>query len=149
MDRTFEKHILHTIMNMNDTINISVSGNSMKPLLKTGDIITIQKCDYYEIGDVLVFVCVPDDLLVHRLLKKQGLKFICKGDNSFRIEEIYANQILGKVTMLNGAKLTPWPEWKIELSYQVHLEYQKNNNDKVVTRNTPLYKQYYETVLNE
>lgn len=90
--------VLSTVMKNNKTAQISVSGISMEPILKSGDSITIKREDNYDVGDILVFI-YKEELLVHRLIKKDS-KYYCKGDNAFRLEDITKEQILGKIILV-------------------------------------------------
>lgn len=100
----------------------------MNPTLYEGDEIAVKPSPEYEVGDILVFSYKSDELLVHRLLKKEG-RFFCKGDNAFRLEDITAEQIFGKVISVNGNPVIPWPDWKIQLSYRVNREFVKCRYD--------------------
>jgi len=79
------------------SVEITVAGSSMNPVLKDGDRIRIEHRDSYAIGDILVFSYKNQELLVHRLLQIKEGKYFCKGDNSMRLEDIAEDQILGVV----------------------------------------------------
>jgi hypothetical protein len=79
----------------------TVRCESMNPVLFDGDIITIQKQNDYRVGDVLVYPYYGEGLLIHRLLRKSGNMMHCKGDNSFRIEEVDISQVVGKAVSVN------------------------------------------------
>lgn len=81
------------------SVEITVAGSSMNPVLKDGDRIRIEHRDSYAIGDILVFSYKNQELLVHRLLQIKEGKYFCKGDNSMRLEDIAEDQILGAVIM--------------------------------------------------
>lgn len=76
---------------------LNVTGNSMLPEFAEGDRIKVRKADNISAGDVIVFV-YEMNLHVHRILYMRENVLYCKGDNSFRIEEITYNDIVGKVT---------------------------------------------------
>lgn len=80
-----------------DGLVLNVTGNSMLPAFAEGDRIKIRKADNISMGDVIVFV-YKMNLLVHRILYMRENVLYCKGDNSFRIEEITYKDIVGKVT---------------------------------------------------
>ncbi|MDF2686409.1 MAG: hypothetical protein K0S55_1591, partial [Clostridia bacterium] len=63
--------------------------------------------DEYLIGDIVVFNYQREGRLAHRLVKTDNGVYLCKGDNSYRIEAIRKSDILGKVTFCirNGKKL--------------------------------------------
>lgn len=81
------------------TFELRISGTSMKPILHEGDTITVCRKDKYMIGDIIVFLYKNNNLLVHRLLKIQNGRYFCKGDNSFRLEDIYIEHIVGAVIL--------------------------------------------------
>lgn len=81
------------------SVEISIAGNSMNPVLNDGDCIRIEHRDSYAIGDILVFSYKKQGLLVHRLLQIKEEKYFCKGDNSMRLEDITEDQIIGAVIM--------------------------------------------------
>ena len=121
---------------------ISVTGVSMNPTLLEGDTITIRKSNIYDIGDILVYF-YKDELLVHRLLKIQRERFFCKGDNSFRLEDMPYENIVGKVILRNGGNLSPCPNWLIPLSYQVNRTFRKFGYDVGQTKKSGIYRFYY------
>lgn len=74
-------------------------GNSMLPVLMTGDILLVNTTVVPNVGDIIVFNTPLEKQFVHRLIKKEGSLFITRGDNirvidSFRIGE---NDIIGVV----------------------------------------------------
>lgn len=129
------------------TTQIRVSGISMSPTLKSSDAITIEKNTNYNIGDILVFI-YKEELLVHRLIKKDS-RYYCKGDNSFRLEDITEEQILGKVILVNGKNIEPWSNWQIELSYLVNRVFRKCGYNIEETKKSNIYKLYDEMILNK
>lgn len=76
---------------------VKVVGASMYPILQDGELIEIVSDHVYEIGEILVYSFETEGILVHRLLKKEKERYLCKGDNAFRIESITEQQIIGKV----------------------------------------------------
>ena len=90
----------------------------MFPILKSGDIITVRRKQPYSIGDILVFSYNNEQILVHRLLKIEGNIYFCKGDNSFRLEMVRENNIIGSVILL----------------------YDKNNNSDFVIDSYAIYR---------
>jgi hypothetical protein len=86
-------------------------------------------------------------ILVHRLLKIDNNKFYCKGDNSFRLEDITFEQIIGKVIKINNSNVIAWKQDMLELSYHINRLFVKNKYDRIRTQNENLYKHYQNTVL--
>lgn len=122
------------------TFEISVSGNSMEPMIQDGDTIAIKHVPNYEVGDVVVFV-YDHNILVHRILKIENDNIFCKGDNSFRLEQVPLNEVMGKVDMVNGIKVGLFPRKLIRLSYRIGKIFEKNKNVEM-TRNKFQYKKY-------
>lgn len=132
----------------NKSVDITVKGNSMFPTFHEGDVITISKHDDYEIGDVVVFRYKNNELLVHRLLKKTS-RYFCKGDNSFRLEDIDLSNIMGKVNAVNGIELNAWPVWKINLSFIINRIFFKSRYNINKVKETAEYKAYEDLVLKK
>ncbi len=80
---------------------VSVKGFSMNPLLYEGDVVTITPTQSCLVGDIVVFFYSDGSFLIHRIVKISGGRYICKGDNCYRLEEVEAKDVIGKVT---GAK---------------------------------------------
>lgn len=130
------------------TVNISVVGISMYPNLLEGDSISVKQFERYEVGDILIFIYKQDELLVHRLLKQDKHIYYCKGDNAFRLEDILHDQIVGRVTQVNGAPLSPCPPKLVALSYAVGRSFRKYRYDLSLTKSTPVYCLYKKVILN-
>ena len=128
-------------------LTTSVIGVSMNPILKEGDKLTVTKCDDYEIGDILVYLYKQDELLVHRLLKKESNVYYCKGDNCYRLEDVTYDRIVGKVTKVNGCENIPSPEGIVEASYAIHKLLAKLKYNIPLLRTTEEFKKYEEKYL--
>ena len=98
-------NILRSQLNSNRDADISVTGVSMEPSLRAGDVVTIRRTESYEIGDILVFLYKNNELLIHRLLRIKDQRYFCKGDNAFRLEDVLYEQIFCKVVKVNGENL--------------------------------------------
>lgn len=142
MDSRLIQKLLFVQTGAGRTIEIHVTGTSMNPILYENDIISIMKSDTYEIGDILVFVYKNNELLVHRLLDIQKGKYFCKGDNSFRLEDITKEQIIGKVINLPQCS-----KRLIYLSYLVNRTFVKCRYDIDKTKETSIYKLYKKIIL--
>ena len=97
-------NMLKFMLKIKGTITLPVTGNSMIPCICNKDEVVITKNLHYSIGDILVFEYTSGELIMHRLLMAVNNKFICKGDNSFRIEEIEQNKVIGKVILVKRGK---------------------------------------------
>ena len=133
----------------NKKIEISVTGYSMNPTLYESDLITVEKSNNYEIGDMLIFIYKNNELLVHRLLDIKVGRYFCKGDNSFRLEDITENQIIGKVIKINGINITSCPTRLTVLSYLVNRAFIKCRYDIDKTKETSIYKLYEKIILKK
>ena len=140
--------LLAAIIKSKGQAEISVIGESMNPTLLEGDLVTITRCETYEPGDILVYPYKNEGLLIHRLLKKTD-RYYCKGDNSFRLEDITYHQIIGKASLANGQPIPQWPQWKIQLSYAVNRAFFKCRYDVPATRQTNIYKLYSTIILRK
>jgi len=85
--------------------SLIVQSGSMEPAIKTGDIILINKANYYQINDVVTYSDTESNINTHRIIEnKNGLggEFITKGDAN-RIEDsesVFIDQIMGKVVLI-------------------------------------------------
>lgn len=114
-------NILTIIMNHNGCCDITISGTSMEPVLHNGETHTLIKQERYAIGDILVYEYKNEGLLAHRLLKVENNRYFCKGDNSFRLEDISEEQIIGKIESDDPNNT---PEF-IEASYKISKLFRK------------------------
>lgn len=113
---------------------ITVYGANMLPILHPGDRIKICAKDDYTIGDILVFLYKNDILLVHRLLKIENGRYFCKGDNSFRMEDIEKDAILG--TVMQSSDVNDTSEF-IAASYTINQVFRRCGYDIKKTKLTP------------
>ena len=124
---------------------ISVKGISMNPTLYEGDSVTVQKAESYVIGDILVFT-YKGELLIHRLLKIERGRYFCKGDNSFRLEDMPYEDIAGKVILCNGEPVFETPKHLPALSYLVNRAFRVCGYDIQKTKKSAIYRFYYKTL---
>jgi len=129
---------------------IHVSGDSMYPVLQENDNMSLVKADPYRVGDVLVFYYTQYEFLVHRLLQIRDGLYYCKGDNSFRLEEVESSNIFGKVVSVcrngNNVFLSDVDDTFINHSLQVSYEFERCGND---VKNTEMYKQYFSKYISD
>ena len=84
-----------------DTFKIKINGDSMYPLLKSGQIVSVKKSSFYDINDIVVINRL-DHFIVHRvidILETDKTKyFLTKGDNNSFVDRWFAfKYIIGKV----------------------------------------------------
>lgn len=129
-----------------DNIIVTVCGDSMRPIICNGDKVKVilQKNDQYSIGDVIVFPYKDEGLIIHRLLKIQYGRYFCKGDNSFRIEDIPLDQVIGKAVISDD-----WhnSESFTERSLAIGMLYKKMGYKSSLIRETTVYREYEKTYL--
>ena len=128
-------------------VNITVTGSSMEPTLHADDMVTLRCAEVYTIGDILVFLYKNNELLIHRLLKIENDRYFCKGDNSFRLEDVTYSQILGKVVLKNGKQLPPFSQTQLTLSYLVNRVFRKNTFIVDETKKSGLYRFYQQYIM--
>lgn len=141
MDRVILQQFIVKKLQRGLAINILVRGSSMNPVLKEGDLITIRRKECKE-GDILVFLYAGDELLVHRLLKRAEGYFYCKGDNSFRLEQVPEKDILGVVEKLNGKAIRKCSSEFLEESERINQIFIAHQCDVEKVRETPAYQEY-------
>ena len=139
-------NILNAIINRDGGVDITISGTSMEPVLHSGMQYRLIKSDRYIIGDILVYKYKDEGLLAHRLLKLQYNRYFCKGDNSFRLEDIQQEQIIGKIDIIEDANNNS--EF-IEASYKISRLFRRcgYSHEKIQKREE--YIEYREKYLSE
>lgn len=149
-----EHYLLRTKIQEEGEVQIQVSGCSMTPTIKDGTKIIVSEKERYELGDILVFSdVVGKKLNVHRLVMKCNEFYYCKGDNSFAIEKITFDNIIGAVIFQNvdGIFIKPSKPTKqfIHHSLKVGVEFCKICFDKEKILNSEIYVNYKEKYLLE
>lgn len=91
-------------------VTINLKGCSMAPTLREGDEITLSPLGTEEprIGDVLLFVCNGHHV-VHRLVRREGDRYILQGDNNISFEVVLRDSLLARLTQVrrsNGHVIT-------------------------------------------
>lgn len=125
---------------------LTVEGTSMLPILHPGDIVNVCAKENYSVGDILVFFYKEDALLVHRLLKVENGRYFCKGDHSFRLEDMEKKDIVGTVLLESDPNNTP--EF-LAASMAVHRIFRKCGYNAEITKLTPEYAEYANKYLGE
>ena len=114
----------------------------MEPALIEGDKVTVCSQSQYEIGDILVFSYKDNDLIIHRLLKIENDRYFCKGDNSYRLEDITYDQIIGRVEYINDNVVPCCSKNMVLLSYMVGREFRNHGYNREETQKTAIYHFY-------
>jgi len=86
----------------------TVSGSSMWPTLKKGDLVAVRGVDGAEdlgVGDIIAFRH-KDGLAVHRIMSIEGEVITTKGDANLEEDPpIYIEQVIGKIPTVGGSLL--------------------------------------------
>ncbi|MDO5376815.1 MAG: signal peptidase I [Clostridia bacterium] len=77
-------------------IPVIVRGNSMEPTYHDGDLLRVAKTTNYYVGDIIVFNFLGKQI-VHRIIKINNWRLLCKGDHAQAIQEITIHDVIGKV----------------------------------------------------
>ncbi len=138
--------LLKAMLEANHGIQITISGSSMCPIIYDGQKVTVSRAEHYTPGDIVIFQYKNEGLLAHRLLKIINGRLFCKGDNSFRIEDITEEQIIGTVILNNDRHndLT-----FIEASYSIGKLFKKCRYNSEILRSHPQYVEYAKLYLGE
>jgi len=86
------------------TGKVKVFGSSMTPILKSGSLLTFQKCDEYEIGDK-VFCRVRGKYIDCHLITRKDAAGRYLISNNKGWDNGWTKKIFGKVVEANGQKL--------------------------------------------
>lgn len=85
-------------------LRVRVTGTSMGPLIRSGDIVSVRKTPFATLGrgDIVLFINTDGSYMAHRILRKQtkaGRVFVhTKGDAQVEYDPwVPADKILGKI----------------------------------------------------
>ncbi len=78
---------------------VMVTGNSMKPLMKSGSLALVRTSPQYKVGDVVAYRYPRLGVVIHRIQSREGDTFTLKGDNNDWLDGHHprASEILGKM----------------------------------------------------
>lgn len=132
---------------------VYIKGNSMNPILFNQDIVYIESSNNYSVGDIILFNYNEREFIIHRIVYADNNIFCCKGDNSFRLEYIYPEEIIGKVTQINRNEtilnIEHIPNELVSMSYKIgKIALDLNYNYKKIINNKT-YKHYSKVYLNK
>ena len=100
----------------------------------------------------MVYDYKEEGLLVHRLLQIRDGKYYCKGDNSYRLEEVGEEAVCGKVVYVirNDEKIeVKCPPDLPGESLAVHRLLKTMNNDREALWRSELYQAYHRKYLEQ
>ena len=139
--------LIRALLSKYGTTQINVSGNSMQPTLFNGDVVTVKQENVYKDGDIIVFE-YKNELIIHRLLSQNQYICLCKGDNSFKVEDIDFSQILGRVVDDGKRPLPCFNKELIDLSLELNFIYRKNCYNAQAVIKSDIYKKYKMLLIN-
>ena len=118
----------------------------MYPAILQNDKVFISKKDDYDAGAILVYVYRSEQYLIHRLLRCINNRYYCKGDNSFRLEKVEKQDVLGQVEFIlrNNHIIIPkyvTPEF-IQHSFKIGLEFLRDGFNRDNIQNSDIYIKY-------
>jgi len=78
---------------------VMVSGNSMEPKYHFGDLIVVRAGQKYQVGEAVVYQHPEEGHIFHRIIGREGGKFLLQGDNNSWIDshQPSSNEIVGKL----------------------------------------------------
>ena len=121
--------------------DISVEGISMFPSILNNDKVKIQRFDTYKVNDIILF-SYKNSIRLHRILKIENNTYFCKGDNSFLLEDIHHEQIIGKAIVNYNRPLLYFNETLNVLSLEVAKKFKAFKYNIEKTKQDAIYKEY-------
>lgn len=126
---------------------VVICGNSMMPLIHSGDKVLLEKVNSYQIGDILVFYYeTQKTFIAHRLLLKYNGDLFCKGDNSFALEKVNPRNVVGRVLYIlkdGGLIKLPAPSKDfVRSSLKINLEYCRLEYNQTEMEASKIYQEY-------
>ena len=102
------------LLNRGLSLRVRVTGRSMQPFLRGGEIVTIKKvpCAELRIGDLIFFESSQGVLVLHRIVRKKlsdngAYIFQTRGDGLMSFDgEIHGGSVLGKVLLIEKPSLS-------------------------------------------
>ena len=131
-------------ISINGYVWVRVSGVIISPVLQDGEKVKAVPSSQYEVGDILVYGYESERILIHRLLKIENDRYFCKGDNSFRIENVTMQQIIGKVMIMEDVNNDID---FINHSLKIGLLFVRNQYNAERTKQNPEYREYWHTYI--
>lgn len=78
---------------------VVVNGNSMEPRFHTGDLVIVREADSYQVGNVATYRHPDLGPVIHRIVARDGRRFVFKGDNNSWLDSHQPEQseLVGKL----------------------------------------------------
>lgn len=120
---------------------ITLRGTSMLPMFKPGDWITVERAHAPKVGEIFVFL-YKGALTVHRLVKIEDGRAFLKGDNALRLEDVRTEDLIGRVTEVNGRTPAAFPPELIGIALLVNREFRRCSYNAEKAKKSDIYIQY-------
>lgn len=77
---------------------VVVAGASMEPSLQRGDLVVARQSSNYQVGDIVTYLHPRVGPVIHRVIAKEGVRFVVKGDNNDWVDTYQpeASEVIGK-----------------------------------------------------
>ena len=134
------------------SVVVTVGGESMAPVLHNVDQVRVICREKYAIGDILMYDYKEEGALLHRLLEILDEHYFCKGDNSYRLEEVTEADIYGvAIAVVRDGKEVPLvcPEGLPQSSLAVHKHLKELGLNLDTLHKSELYQAYKKQYLSE
>lgn len=96
--------LMEESLNNGQLFSFPVRGTSMKPVLKTDDIVTVKKPDKLKKRDAIFYCREEKTYVLHRIIKiKDGILKVT-GDNQTFIEDVKPENVIGVVVSYKRGK---------------------------------------------
>jgi hypothetical protein len=94
-----EVEVAGQLLRQGGRLKIKARGGSMIPFVLDGDVtvVTAARGDEIEVGDVICYATLPGRLFLHRVIGRDGDRFVAKGDALSFSELVPPAQLLGRV----------------------------------------------------
>ena len=96
------EEIASELLRRGEPLRIKARGGSMLPFILDGDVVLVGPAGNSGIlvGDVICYEKPPGTLFLHRVIKRDGERFVTKGDALTFTDVISPGQVLGKVVAI-------------------------------------------------
>ncbi len=139
--------IMKTMLKKRGLLKITAKGVSMLPFVREGDTVAIKEKVAYNTGDIIVF-SYENQILMHRVVRKTADGYWAKGDNSFRIETVSYDKIIGAAEAINDETIKAVPGSFVKASLDIGILFIRNGFDAEQTKLDKQYLKYREEYLD-
>ena len=82
------------------TTSMKVHGQSMTPIIKSGTLLTFEKFDEYEVGDIVFCKCSGRFIDAHKITKKDNGRYLISNNHGW--DNGWTRTIYGKVVKIGN-----------------------------------------------